>query len=93
MSASSEGQYCALERTYAWCSTGAIVEGSYINDTQLWAVKPDGSESAGNCVALGLNNNKTSAQLSLAACTDTKSYMCQVFIYNMNKNWMRVIIL
>jgi hypothetical protein len=85
-SASSEGHYCALERTYAWCTTGTIVDGSYINDTQIWAAMPDGSASAGNCVALGLNNNKTSAQLSLAACTDTKSYMCQVLKYNKVKS-------
>jgi len=34
-SASSEGQHCALERTYAWCTTGAIFEGSFINDMEL----------------------------------------------------------
>ena len=82
-SASSEGQYCALERTYAWCTTGTIVQGSYINDTQLWAATPDGNASLGNCVALSLNNSKKSAQLSLAACTEAKSYMCQVLKNNM----------
>lgn len=81
-SASSDGQYCALERTFAWCTTGNIVNETYINDTQLWASKPDGSESAGNCVTLSLNKDETSAQLSLAACTESKKYMCQVLKFN-----------
>jgi hypothetical protein len=78
-SASSEGQYCALERTLAWCTTGTVVEEILINNTQLWTSPPDGNETAGNCVAMSLNKNETIAQLSLAACTESKSYMCQVF--------------
>jgi hypothetical protein len=83
-SASSEGNNCALERTYAWCTTSAIVEEILINDTQLWDAKgdPKGNNSAGNCVTLSLNTNETTNQLSLAACTDAKSYMCQVLKLN-----------
>jgi hypothetical protein len=78
-SASSEGQYCALERKLAWCTTGTIIEENKINDARIWTTPPYGNESAGNCVAMSLTNNESSAQLSLAACTESKSYMCQVF--------------
>jgi hypothetical protein len=78
-SASSEGQNCALERKLAWCTTGTIIEEILINDAQLWTTPPYGNESAGNCVAMSLTNNETITQLSLAACTESKSYMCQVF--------------
>lgn len=77
-SASSEGPYCSLERTFSWCTTGVIVDENNINDAQLWSAIPNGSESAGNCITLGLNKGETSAQLSLAACNESKSYMCQV---------------
>jgi hypothetical protein len=77
--ASSDGQYCAMERTFAWCTTGAILEEIFINDTQQWDATPKGSASDGNCVAMSLKTDESSAQLSLAACSDSKSYMCQVF--------------
>jgi hypothetical protein len=77
-SASSEGKYCALDRTFAWCTTSKIVEEMFVNDTLLWDGIPQGSDTDGNCITLKLNQNKSSAQLSLAACTDSKSYMCQV---------------
>jgi hypothetical protein len=77
--ASSEGQYCALDRTFAWCTSGNIVKEIFINDTQLWDSTPKGSASEGNCVAMSLKTDESSAQLSLAACSDSKSYMCQVF--------------
>jgi hypothetical protein len=76
--ASSEGQYCALDRTFAWCTTGTIVEMLFINDIKLWDATPKGSASDGNCVTMSLTTNESSAQLSLAACSDSKSYMCQV---------------
>jgi hypothetical protein len=77
-SASSEGQYCSLNRKFSWCTTGTIVDEKYINDTQIWSAAPNGSEAAGNCVTLGLNADKTSAQLSLAACADSKPFICLV---------------
>lgn len=80
-SASSEGQNCNLQRTFAWCTTGTDVDKKYVDDTQLWLDVPDGSETAGNCVALGLSKSETSAQLSLAACVEPKSYLCQVLIF------------
>jgi hypothetical protein len=76
--ASSEGQYCALDRTFAWCTSGTILEEIFINDTQLWDSTPKGSASDGNCVAMSLKTDESSVQLSLAACSDSKSYMCQV---------------
>jgi hypothetical protein len=76
--ASSEGQFCGLERTFAWCTTGTIVKEIFINDTQLWDSTPKGSASEGNCVAMSLKTDESSAQLSLAACSDSKSFMCQV---------------
>jgi hypothetical protein len=77
-SASSEGQSCNLNRTFAWCTTGTIFDEKYTDDAQIWMAVPNGSESAGNCVTLGLSKDETSAQLSLAACADSKSYLCQV---------------
>jgi hypothetical protein len=41
---------------------------------------PTGNESLANCMTLELSKNESSAQLSLAACTEAKPYMCQVFI-------------
>lgn len=82
-SASSEGQNCGIERTFAWCTSGAIVDEKYVNDAQLWLNAPNGSETTANCVALGLSSSETSAQLSLAACADSKSFMCQVLIFAM----------
>jgi hypothetical protein len=78
-SASSEGQYCALDRTFAWCTTGTVVEQIFLNDTILWDSTPKGSALEGNCVAMSLKTDESSAQLSLATCSDSKSYMCQVF--------------
>jgi hypothetical protein len=77
-SASSEGKYCAVDRTFAWCTTSTIIEEMSVNDTQLWDGIPQGSDASGNCVTLKLNKNESSAQFSLAACTDSKPYMCQV---------------
>jgi len=77
-SASSEGLYCSLNRKFSWCTTGAIIDEKYINDTQIWTAVPNGSEAAGNCVTLGLNSDETNAQLSLAACADSKPFICQV---------------
>jgi len=84
-SASSEGPQCDDQQKMAWCTTGTIVEGAYINDTQLWEATPAGSVSAGNCVTLSLNQNETSVQLLLAACTESNSYMCQVLKSHIEK--------
>jgi hypothetical protein len=85
-SASSEGPQCDEQQKMAWCTTGTIVEGrAYINDTQLWEATPAGSVSAGNCVTLSLNQNETSVQLSLAAGTESNSYMCQVLKFRNEK--------
>jgi hypothetical protein len=77
-SASSEGLFCAAERTFAWCSSGTAVEESFVNNTELWTAIPTGNETLANCVTLGSNKNGSSAQLSLAACSESKSFMCQV---------------
>jgi hypothetical protein len=84
-SASSEGPQCDDQQKMAWCTTGTIVEGAYINDTQLWEATPAGSVSAGNCLTLSLNQNETSVQLLLAACTESNSYMCQVLKFRNEK--------
>jgi len=77
-SASSEGLFCALERTFAWCSSGRAADEAFVNNTELWTAIPSGNETNANCVTLGLNKNGSSAQLSLAACSESKSFMCQV---------------
>lgn len=76
--ASSEGQFCNLKRTFSWCTTGTIIDEAYVNDANIWVEKPTGNESAGNCIALGLSANDISPQLSLAECTESNSFMCQV---------------
>jgi hypothetical protein len=45
----------------------------------LWTAIPTGNETLSNCVTLGLSKNGSSAQLSLAACSESKSLMCQVY--------------
>jgi hypothetical protein len=79
-SASSEGEFCASERTFAWCTSGSIFNESSVNDAILWTVIPTGNESTSNCVSLGLSKNEGSAQLSLAACSESKPFMCQVLL-------------
>lgn len=75
-SASSEGQFCGLEMNFSWCT----IKNNVLNNTQLLETTPKGNSSDGNCVTLGLSENMASAQLSLAPCTDSKYYMCQVLL-------------
>jgi hypothetical protein len=81
-SASSEGLFCASEQTFAWCSSGTVVAETFVNDTALWTEIPTGKETLANCVTLGLDKNESSARLSLAACSESKSLMCQVYKIN-----------
>lgn len=77
-SASSDGEFCSAERMFAWCTeNGTVVNEAIINNSDLWASQQSGNDSAGNCVTLGLSKNGTT-QLSLASCSDSKPYMCQV---------------
>jgi hypothetical protein len=77
-SASSEGLYCGSERTFAWCSSGAFVEQTFVNNPHLWTAIPNGNESLANCVSLELSKNESSVQLALSACSESKSSVCQV---------------
>jgi len=76
-SGSSGGLICGAERTFVWCSTGNIADETIITDSQLRNYSGySGNESTANCVTLGLNQGR--AQLSLAACSEAKPFMCQV---------------
>lgn len=77
-SASSEGLFCASERSFTWCTSGNYIDDASVKNPQLWNEAPTGNESLANCVSLGLSKNENSAELSLAACTESKPFMCQV---------------
>jgi hypothetical protein len=84
-SASSEGPQCTEQRKFAWCTSGNIMEEKYVNDAGIWGEKPIGNTSVGSCVSMTLNQNESNAQLSLAACTDSKSFLCQVCKFTKKK--------
>lgn len=89
-SASSEGPQCTEQRKFAWCTTGNIIEERYVNDAGIWGEKPISNTSAGSCVSMSLTQNESNAQLSLAACNDTKSYLCQVCSFKKKKKILMV---
>jgi hypothetical protein len=70
-SGSSEGEGCDVERKFAWCPAGTLL------DTRLWTALPDGNATSQRCLQLTLD--AANATLERANCTDEKKpFVCQV---------------
>jgi len=77
-SGSSEGDHCADERTFSWCSTGGVFRGSDDgnNSESWWNVIGGKSPTSENC--LMLKNEASAAKLQPAACNATVPFICEV---------------
>jgi hypothetical protein len=75
---SSEGEACDLQRKFAWCPTGRMLNESQMADARYWVTPPDGSASIKRCLELNYDAS-TGARLANADCSaDKKSFICQV---------------
>jgi hypothetical protein len=77
-SGSSEGESCDVQRRFAWCPSGKMINESQIADVRFWKKPPDGSASTQRCLELTYDA-AAGAKLASANCsTDKKPFICQV---------------
>jgi hypothetical protein len=78
---SSEGDACDVQRKFAWCPSGRLMNESQAADARFWAKPPDGTASAQRCLQLNYDA-AAGATLATAHCSaDKKSFVCQVCLF------------
>jgi hypothetical protein len=75
-SGGAEGDSCDLERQFAWCAVGTLLNESDVRTPAYWTKEPEAKVSTDKC--LTLNYAATSVGLLAADCTATKQLLCQV---------------
>jgi len=76
-SGSNEGNFCDVERTYSWCSIGALISPTDVNKTDNWVDVLDASKAASlRCLSLTVNGTKTG--LAHANCEEKRPFVCEV---------------
>jgi hypothetical protein len=77
---SSEGEACDLQRRFAWCPTGRMINESQVADARYWVTPPDGSASTKRCLELSYDASKGASLASAHCSTDKRSFICQVCV-------------
>lgn len=75
---SSEGNSCDVERTFAWCNSGKLLNAIEVVNEEYWDVIPDGNISNERCIALDLDSRSLRVDLKRVDCQGTKPFICQV---------------
>jgi len=78
-SGSSEGEFCDVERTFAWCSSGENLSEAQVNSSELWVNVPDGNPSAERC--LSLDFGRSGVGLTRADCQKKQPFLCEARNY------------
>jgi hypothetical protein len=69
---------CDLQRKFAWCPTGRMLNESEVADARYWVTPPDGSASSKRCLELNYDATKGAALASVHCSIDKRSFICQV---------------
>jgi len=77
-SGSGEGEFCALESKFAWCSVGSSTFVETEVPSQLWWTP--NATSTGRCMSLQIDSGRSG--LIFNSCTHDQKFICEV---NFNK--------
>jgi len=77
-SGSNEGASCDVERSFAWCDSGKLLNATDVNNEKLWTQVPAVNSTTDRCVALHLDAGPKQVALQQVSCLSKRPFICQV---------------
>jgi hypothetical protein len=77
-SGSSEGASCDVERSFAWCDSGKLLNATDIANEKFWTQVPAVNSAEDRCIALHLDAIVKNVALQQVSCLSKRPFICQV---------------